>query len=145
VTNSSQFQTVLFSINLSSSWGSFDELGVSYSSWLLIVSLLIRNLFYTCFLDVLICNTAVVGLRGGTSHKGGARREVRGGGLVGGRGLGLTCQVMTSSSVRSIAAGADGPLVDISEEDAGAKACLVEWQKLGSMADSPLLGCTLTV
>jgi hypothetical protein len=111
VTNSSQFQTVLFSINLSSSWGSFDELGVSYSSWLLIVSLLIQNISDTCFLDVLICNTAVVG---------------------------LTCQVTTSSSVRSIAAGANGPLVDISEEDAGAKACLVEWQKLGSMADSPL-------
>jgi hypothetical protein len=57
---------------------------------------------------------------------------------------GLTCEVTTSSSVKSIATGADGPLFVISEVDVGVKASLVEWWKSGSMADNPLLGCTLT-
>ncbi|KAG2037493.1 hypothetical protein BDR03DRAFT_982304 [Suillus americanus] len=73
------------------------------------------------FLDVAICNTAVVGLAGeGTGGKGCARGEVaEGGGWIDGRGLGIgfACEVTTSSSVRRIVAGVDGPLVDISEVD----------------------------
>jgi hypothetical protein len=89
----------------------------------------------------------MVGLGGGTSGKAGTRREVEGRGLVNGRGLGagLTCEVTTSSSVKSIVTGADGPLFVISEVDAGVKASLVEWWKSGSMADNLLLGCALTV
>jgi hypothetical protein len=94
------------------------------------------------FLDAPI---AVLALGEGTGGKGSTRREVEGRGWVDGRGLGtdITCEVTTRSSARSIAAGADGPLVDISV-DAGAKASPVEWWKSGSMADSPLLGCALT-
>jgi len=65
---------------------------------------------------------------------------------IDGRVLGtdITCEVTTGSSVRSIAAGADGPLADISDIDAGTEASPGEWWKSGLMADSTLLGCALT-
>ncbi|KAG2123108.1 hypothetical protein BD769DRAFT_1471564 [Suillus cothurnatus] len=53
----------------------FDGLGVSDSSWL---SLLIRNSLNMRFLDVPICNTAVLGE--GTGGKANTRGELEGGG-----------------------------------------------------------------
>jgi hypothetical protein len=98
------------------------------------------------FLDVPICNTAVLGFGEGTGRKGDARGEVEGGSWVDRRGLGtgLACEVMTGSSVRSIVAEIDGPLVDISKVDMGVEASVVEWWNSGSKADSPVLGCALT-
>ncbi|KAG2082450.1 hypothetical protein BD769DRAFT_1544518 [Suillus cothurnatus] len=54
-----------------------DGLGVSDSS---LLSLLIQNSLNMCFLDVPICNTAVLGLGKGTGGKANTRGDVEGGG-----------------------------------------------------------------
>jgi hypothetical protein len=67
-----QSQTVLFGINLSGRC-TCNGLGVFDSSW---PPLSNRNSSNTRFLDVPICNTAVLGVGEGTGGKGGARGEV---------------------------------------------------------------------
>lgn len=76
------------------------------------------------FLDVPISNAAVLGLGEGKRGKGGAREEVEGGVRVDGPEVvtGLACETTTRSSVRSIVAEVDGPLVDISESEADTSA-----------------------